>query len=130
MPFIRFNVGDAGRLTEEACDCKRGLPLMAELAGRTGDIFRFNNGKVITGPAFTVLFGKLGFKKYQLRQLDGDTLLVLVVKGPDFSSGEVERATEIIQHHIGIGVSVRLEIVDDIPNLTSGKAAYFIAQTG
>jgi phenylacetate-CoA ligase len=130
MPFIRFNVRDAGRLTEEACACKRGLPLLAELAGRTGDIFRFNNGKVITGPAFTVLFGKLGFKKYQLRQLDGDTLSVLVVKGPDFIPGEVARATEIIQHHLGTGVSVRLEIVDDIPNLASGKASYFIAQAG
>ena len=37
-PIIRYKLGDMGRLSAETCSCGRGLPLLENIVGRTGDI--------------------------------------------------------------------------------------------
>ena len=38
MPFIRYRIGDIGRLSEDVCPCGRTLPLLKEIIGRTSDM--------------------------------------------------------------------------------------------
>lgn len=39
MPFIRYNMGDVGSLSDESCPCGRGLPILDHLEGRAYDFF-------------------------------------------------------------------------------------------
>lgn len=128
MPMIRYKVGDIGRLARHSCRCGRGLPLLAELAGRSADIFYFDNGRVLTAPGITLLFKDLGFIKYQVRQVDGKTILVRVVKGKDETGTDMQTVRSVLHHHVGDDVQVRFEFVDDIALPPSGKRPFFIAE--
>ena len=37
FPFIRYRTGDIGTLATEPCQCGRGLPVLANVEGRTTD---------------------------------------------------------------------------------------------
>ena len=56
MPFIRYDIGDVGALSDKACPCGRGLPLLAKLTGRTTDFIRTRSGGVIPGMALHIQF--------------------------------------------------------------------------
>jgi phenylacetate-CoA ligase len=43
MPFIRYRIGDRGRLTARACLCGRGFPLLETVLGRSEDASVFGN---------------------------------------------------------------------------------------
>jgi phenylacetate-CoA ligase len=47
MPLIRYRIGDTGSYLDEPCACGRGLPLMAEIAARTRDLFETGRGAMI-----------------------------------------------------------------------------------
>ena len=53
MPFIRYRIGDVGMLSDEVCPCGNGLPILAELLGRTTATFRTRMGTLIHGGYFT-----------------------------------------------------------------------------
>src|SRR5436305_75 len=53
MPFIRYRIGDLGVLrTTGRCACGRGLPKLHSIEGRTLDILRTRNGRVVPGELF------------------------------------------------------------------------------
>ena len=67
MPFLRYRMGDLGRLARKECTCGRSLLLLEELVGRTGEIFRTRDGRMIS-PNFwcrtfmnPALSGKIAF---------------------------------------------------------------------
>jgi phenylacetate-CoA ligase len=127
FPMIRYKIGDSGRLVNRICSCGRGLPILEELSGRTGDVFRFDNGKILTGPAFTVLFKNLGFVKYQIRQLDGSTVLIQLVKSKNYKEEDTHIVEQIFHHHLGNDIKIHFEFLSDIPSYISGKRPYFIS---
>jgi phenylacetate-CoA ligase len=53
MPLIRYEIGDVGAITEEACPCGCRLPRIADLMGRVTDTFVNSKGQKIPGVGFT-----------------------------------------------------------------------------
>ncbi len=51
FPFVRYRTGDVGSLSDDTCPCGRGLPLLAEIEGRSTDFVRAADGTVIHGLA-------------------------------------------------------------------------------
>jgi phenylacetate-CoA ligase len=45
MPFIRYAIGDVAIAAEGPCACGRGLPVLAQILGRTRNAFVFEDGK-------------------------------------------------------------------------------------
>jgi phenylacetate-CoA ligase len=64
FPFIRYRVGDIGRLKIEKCDCGIKSARIIDLKGRTRDMIRIPNGKSIHGSFFNNVF-------YKFKEIDG-----------------------------------------------------------
>jgi phenylacetate-CoA ligase len=60
MPLIRYEIGDASRWAEEqTCPCGRNLPLLENIEGRTTEFLVMPDGRVISGPALTLIVADL-----------------------------------------------------------------------
>jgi phenylacetate-CoA ligase len=128
MPFIRYENGDIGSLSNEQCPCGRGLPLLESLEGRTADIIRLSNGTSITGPAVTLIFKGCNVKQYQLVQTSHNQLVVNIVKGENYSEADECHFMRVLKHHAGDGVSVNVNYCDTIPVTRAGKYRFIINQ--
>ena len=125
FPFIRYRTGDIGVLDHRVCECGRGLPLIKEIHGRTTDFVIAQNGTVMHGLALIYVVRDLpGIAKFKIVQESIDQTTVLLVAESDFNHDVVERIRKGMAERLGSGVSIDVEIVDDIPSETSGKYRY------
>jgi phenylacetate-coenzyme A ligase PaaK-like adenylate-forming protein len=125
MPFIRYEIGDLGRLSDEKCPCGRNLPLIKEISGRIRDIIITKDGKYINGAFFSMLFYDKkgmtkGIKQYQFIQKTNDFSILKLVKDKDFSQEELNKIIEKIHEQCG-DMDIEIEFVDFILPTKSGK---------
>ena len=125
FPFIRYRTGDVGVLDDRVCECGRGLPLIKEIHGRTTDFVVAQDGTVMHGLALIYVVRDLpGIEKFKIVQESIDQTRVLLVAGSDFDHDVVERIRKGMAERLGSGVSINIEIVDDISSEASGKYRY------
>jgi phenylacetate-CoA ligase len=125
MPFIRYEIGDLGRLSDKKCTCGRNLPLLKEISGRIRDIIINKDGKYINGAFFSMLFYDKkgmtkGIKQYQFIQKTMDHSILKLVKDEDFSQKELNKIIQKIQEQCG-DMKIDIEFVDSISPTKSGK---------
>jgi phenylacetate-CoA ligase len=125
FPFIRYRTGDVGVLDDRMCKCGRGLPLIKEIHGRMTDFIVAQDGTVMHGLALIYVVRELpGIAEFKIVQESMDQTRVLLVAGPDFDPEVVKQIKKGIAERLGSGVSIDVEIVDDIPSEASGKYRY------
>ena len=128
MPFIRYEIGDIGVLSEESCPCGRGFPLLKEIKGRITSTIRTPDGRRIHGEYFTHLFyGVAGVKAFQVHQTKLDEVIVSVQPETGFDRNLIERVIAKMCSHLGDGVFVKWECADQIPAAASGKRHFTIS---
>lgn len=125
MPFIRYEIGDLGQLSDEKCPCGRNLPLLKEISGRIRDVIITKTGKFLTGAFISTLFyddsGKTkGIKQYQFIQKTKEYALLKIVKADDFSQGQLDSIIEKISSQCD-DMKIDVEFVDIILPTKSGK---------
>jgi phenylacetate-CoA ligase len=59
FPFIRYEIGDIGILSDRKCGCGRGLPLIEAIEGRTWDVIVGANGNQLIGSFWNFLIGQM-----------------------------------------------------------------------
>lgn len=121
MPFIRYDTGDMGVLSDERCACGRGLALMREILGRTTDLLQFGNGTVLSGPSLTLIFKDFDIKQYQVVQTSDDSMVIKIIKGKGYSIEDSRKIYHILKSAVGKEVEVKFDFVDNIPPTKSGK---------
>lgn len=121
MPFIKYEIGDLGRLSDEVCSCGRGLPLMNSIEGRTTAIIVTQDGNFISTPVLTLIFKDLPVKQYQIIQEKTGKIRVKIVKGNGYSEKDTNYIVRGMQKYIGGDVQIYMEFVDSIPLTKSGK---------
>jgi len=130
FPFVRYRTGDVGRLSSEACACGRGLPLIAEIDGRTTDFVYAADGTVLHGLALIYVLREIPdvehFKIIQesLTQL---TLQMVVNAAADRPAIETE-VVQQFQRRLGPALMVQFEYVDTIKREASGKFRYVVSK--
>jgi phenylacetate-CoA ligase len=123
FPFIRYLIGDAGSLSDETCPCGRGLPILAGLLGRVLDILVTPDGRYLPGEFFPHLIKETGdIERFQVIQKAPDELLMLIQPGQRFRQETVDYILEKTRQAMGETVEVRVELVEGLPALPSGKA--------
>ena len=125
MPFIRYEIGDLGQMSDERCPCGRNLPLLKEIAGRIRDVIVTNEGKYLTGAFISTLFYDdngltKGIKQYQFIQKTKEHAILKIVKAEDFSEGELNKILDKIHEQCG-EMKIDVEFVDSILPTRSGK---------
>ncbi len=124
FPFIRYEIGDIGAINNEPCSCGRSYPLLNEISGRASDILTFG-GKYIHGEFFTHLFyGQTSVKQFQVVQ-ESENLLRIKIK-TDNKEIDLSAFFLPIKEKIGESVEIKIEIVDEIPTLKSGKFRFTV----
>lgn len=129
MPFLRYRIGDIGRLSDETCPCGNQLPVLAELLGRSTATFRTKNGIMVHGGYFTQMFYNLeGVSQFQLIQESFDKCTLKLVRNEKWTEKLCDEIVLKIQGKLGTDVTVDVEYVEDIPLSRSGKREYTISR--
>ena len=69
MPLVRYRIGDMASWAEGPCDCGRGLPMLAEVSGRTMDTIYTSGGRICSGIVFPYIVDEFpSVAQYQVVQ--------------------------------------------------------------
>ena len=129
MPFIRYRIGDIGRLSDETCPCGNQLPVLGELLGRSTATFRTKTKTLIHGGYFTQQFYNLaGVTQFQLIQETLEKCILKLVVNEQWTVETGNHIVQKIQDALGVDVSVKIEFMDEIPLPESGKREFTISR--
>jgi phenylacetate-CoA ligase len=125
FPFLRYRTGDVGVLSDAHCPCGRGLPLLAEVQGRSTDFVVAADGTVMHGLALIYVVRDLpGIERFKIVQESLQRTRVLLVPGAGYAPQTAERIRVGLRQRLGANVTVDVETVSDIPAERSGKYRY------
>ncbi|NCD41213.1 MAG: phenylacetate--CoA ligase family protein [Bacteroidia bacterium] len=128
MPFVRYNTGDIGVFAKGECACGRKTKKLKTIDGRTSDSIRTKDGKLIHGEYFThLMYGVEGVKAFQFVQEAMDAYVLRVVCCPQIAQMYTDPWIESVKGCVGGNGNVRVEIVDEIPLLPSGKRKFTLS---
>jgi phenylacetate-CoA ligase len=127
MPFVRYEVGDTGVLSDKPCVCGRGLPNLETLEGRITDIIRLSNGTTIAGLAIPHLFKDCHIKQYQLLQVASDEIVIKIVKGIGYSDWDSQYILNTLMHHAGKETKIGFEFYEELPVGPNGKYKFIMS---
>jgi len=129
MPFIRYDVGDYGLLSEEPCRCGRASLTFDRIEGRTEDFVRTRDGRLVVGMNQALEWAP-NLVEAQIRQESIDRLMVLVVPGAAYG-GEDEKILERqIRLRVGNDMAIEFRQVASIPRAANGKFRAVVSVLG
>ena len=126
FPFIRYKLGDELTLGEGYSAFYNGQVLDSVL-GRTSDVIELENGRVLTGPGFTVLFSKLDVQGYRIYKSGTNEITVEIVKGRNFTEEQEKLMVATMHKHAGDDCSIRVKYADKLQNRVNGKNLFFLS---
>lgn len=127
-PFIRYRTGDMAALSTEHCPCGRGLPVLADIHGRSTDFVVAQDGTVMHGLALIYVLREFpqidGFRIIQERL---DYVRVLVTGSVSLDDETQDAIRGGIRARLGDDVNVEIQQVERIPPGGSGKFRYIVS---
>ena len=133
MPFIRYRLGDLGRLAPSRCACGRTLQVMEDFLGRTGEVFVTEDGRMIP-PNFWCRFfmvdGQSQFvERFQVIYRRPDLISIRIVKRQGFSERTEDDMKRILRKNFNADVHFEFEYVPRIDPQVSGKYQMVVNET-
>jgi phenylacetate-CoA ligase len=127
-PFIRYQVGDQISLldSEKAKKYYNGQ-IITKIWGRISDILKLENGNILTGPAFTILFSNLNVKTYRKKKIGYMHIGCDIETTGAYNKKEEILIINALKKHAGEECKVSINYVDEFQILPSGKRNYFIS---
>ena len=127
MPFIRYEVGDRGAISNVPCKCSRGLNRLELMCGRIKDFVELGNGKIIDGSYFTKRFRAIpGMLLFQIVQKPSKSIYAKVVP---FNKNETRFLCDIgkLERTISFELSIDFHIkVDDSFERSQNQKFHYI----
>ena len=128
-PFVRYRTGDVGVLSDHACPCGRGLPVLSEIQGRSTDFVIAADGTVMHGLALIYVLRDIpGVASFKIVQETTLLTTVFVEPGKLFKAEDVTRIEEGLKRRLGDAVTIDVKLVDVVPAEASGKFRYVISR--
>lgn len=127
MPFIRYRLGDSGRLLEGECACGSAFPLMEMGLCRHNDLIRTRAGNSIHPGFFNhLLDGQASIRQFQWIQRDLDRIELNLVASAPLSRAIQAALSEKICLKMADRVTLEVNYVEHIPRTVSGKQRFVI----
>jgi len=129
MPFIRYQIGDLGRPQPGLCPCGRGLPLLAEIVGRTHGVISTPDGRYVHTAFFSRLFCELKeVRQFRVHQRSLTEVDILIESdGSNLPPDKLDPIRRRVQSRLGDQVVLTFKLVDEVPPLPSGKLGFVIS---
>lgn len=126
MPFLRYNLEDAGILTNDVCGHDNIFPIMQITGGRKSDLIKLPNGTTVSALAVLCycLVPIQGVKQYQVTQEKVDRFEVKIVIGHKSTKSIHREVKHRLKQRLG-NVEIAVSVVDDIPREKTGKFKQF-----
>lgn len=124
FPFVRYDTGDVGKITNEKCDCGRSLPRITELSGRIRDFIVLPDGRHIHGAFFNrleILYKSKWIDEYQIIQESEDKLILKININKEPS--EHEKNEIISELHKALSPSLKIDF--DFSGIQKTKGGKF-----
>ncbi len=127
MPFIRYETGDVGNITQETCNCGRNTHLLSEILGREYEILYTPEGRGVFGGFFTtqIFYKMASVKEFQVVQKKIDKLIINIVPEFDFKDEDLDLIKKIIRSKSELW-DVEVNFVDTISRSGAGKYKFII----
>lgn len=125
-PLIRYKVGDFGRLSAEACQCGRGLPVLEQVYGRAYDLLRLESGRAIHPEALIYVLEDFksesnAILQFQAIQRSHHKMDILVVPNGSWDHGIAARLRQRMTEKLSGDIDYNIQVVADIVREASGK---------
>lgn len=128
MPFIRYEIGDSGRLKEGICTCGSPFPMMEMGLCRSNDIIKTRSGKRIYPSYFIhLLDGLTDIKQYQFIQSEPDKITLNLVSPSGLSSEAMSSLGARVRKEVDENMVLEINHVDEIKRTLSGKHRFVIS---
>ncbi|MFH6767373.1 phenylacetate--CoA ligase family protein [Gaetbulibacter aquiaggeris] len=126
-PFIRYDLGDIGKLSKESTVRK---PILESLVGRTDDIVKLPSGKKAAGLTFyyvtkTIIEDDGNVKEFIIEQLKIDTFKISYVSGYELSEENLTKTKKAIAKYLEPNLIVDFERKTVLKRSNSGKLKQF-----
>lgn len=129
FPFIRYRTGDIGTIDTEQCSCGRGLPVLKNIEGRTTDFVVAQDGTIMHGLALIYILREMqGIDSFKIVQESFELTRVEIVPSDDVTEEMKRSIVTGFKQRLGAGVTISVEIVDNIAAEKSGKFRYVISK--
>ena len=127
MPFIRYDIGDSGRLLDGDCGCGSPFPLMAMGMCRRNDLILARDGKRIHPSYFNrLLYGLTQIRQYQWVQRGMDRIDLNLVAPERLAETVVSDLAARLRAEVDPDMTLQVNYLEDIPRTVSGKHRYVI----
>ncbi|WP_299114818.1 phenylacetate--CoA ligase family protein [uncultured Winogradskyella sp.] len=126
-PFIRYDIGDIGVLSEKSSVSK---PILKKLIGRTNDIAILPSGKKAAGLTFyyitkSVIENDGNVSEFIIEQTTLDHFVIKFVSREMLSSDKKKLITKEMTRYLEPGISISFERVNRLNRSKSGKLKQF-----
>jgi phenylacetate-CoA ligase len=129
FPFIRYRTGDVGRLSDKACSCGRGLPILEEVEGRSTDFVTASDGTMMHGLALIYILREFSsIESFKVVQESLLSTTIYIVKGGGYKQALDFELKKRFKARLGEDVAINVEHVDTIPPEKSGKYRYIVSE--
>lgn len=125
-PLIRYRVGDFGRLSDQACPCGRGLPVLEHVYGRAYDLLRLSSGQAIHPES--LIYVVEDFKaecdailQFQAVQRSHRHVDIFVVPNDKWNEGVAKRLGDSMRAKLSAEIEYSIQVVASIAREKSGK---------
>lgn len=129
MPLIRYSVGDIGRKSADTgCACGRSLEILSSIDGRDTDVIETPNGNHLIVHFFTGIFEYYQtIDTFKVIQKEKGGIVIQIVPRPDFTEQELVKIEQEIHTKGDHDLSIRFEVVNEIPLEKSNKRRFVIS---
>ncbi len=129
-PFIRYDIGDVGVLSEESMLQK---PILKKLIGRTNDIAILPSGKTAAGLTFyyitkSVIENDGNVSEFVIEQLAIDTFKIKYVSRRILTPNEETVVKQEMERYLEPNISIDFERVKILKRTKAGKLKQFVSK--
>lgn len=128
FPFVRYRTGDVGSLSEQSCACGRGLPVLAEIEGRSTDFVKAADGTVLHGLALIYVLREIPeVEEFKIIQESISRITVQIVASTRDTVRLENTVTEQFRRRLGDSLIVNFVYVSKVEREASGKFRYVVS---
>jgi phenylacetate-CoA ligase len=125
--FLRYSIGDLGRLSSGTCSCGRGLPLLETIVGRQNEVLRLADGRELNALFFPHTLKEVPeILEYQVVQVSLQNILLKLVTKPGLSEQGRSLIDRELRKVLG-STSYSIELVKEIEKSRSGKQPFVVS---
>ena len=126
-PFIRYEVGDVGVISEKSTPKHQFLQ---KLTGRTNDVAKLPSGKVVPGLTFyyvtkSIIEDAGDVKEFVVKQLSKENFEITYVAEEEIPSGKENEINLAMEKYLEKGLAIRLKRVSVLERSKRGKLKQF-----